>query len=508
MKLTETSEEPKEGTEPTNASFDQTAVEEAQQQKGKAFFRLPFVQFGLGLFIGMGLMFFAVFSYRQITGANQALSRTDIEKIDQAYTTLAQGYVKKLSAKQLVNGAIKGMAEATEDPFTQYLNEKETASFSESMDAQFEGIGATLSVVSKRILIMAPIKGSPAEKAGLLPNDEITRVNGQSTDGKSLTDVVAKVRGKKGTPVTLTIKRGSKEQDFKIIRDAIPIQTVNASIDKKHPEVGRIEVTNFSKPTQTELETAIKQLREKGAKRFVLDFRGNPGGLLDQALSIANMFVKNGDNLMQTEDRQKQRVIYKASDQLGHFKVTEPTVLLINGGSASASEIVAAALNESAHVPLIGEKSFGKGTVQTVRELTKKTELKYTISKWLTPNGHWIHRKGIRPTDPVEPSKGSKLLMVMAGDKLEKGKENEEVLNLNLVLRELGYKIPATMTYEATTEEAIKAFQSAHQLSATGKVDEDTAVALTKALRDQLKEQDPQMDAAVKKVLELKENGQ
>ncbi|RLK63396.1 PDZ domain-containing protein [Atopobacter sp. AH10] len=464
-----------------------------------------FFNFWTGLLSGVMIVLVCFIFYKTVRPTSQ-LKAKDIEKLDQVYSSLSNGYVKKLSSKQLVDGAIKGMAEATEDPFTQYLNEKDTASFSESMDAQFEGIGASLSLVSKRIIIIAPIKGSPAEKAGLEANDEIIKVNGRSVEGKSLAKVVASVRGKKGTEVRLTIKRGNKEQEYKLKRDTIPIETVNASIDEKHPEVGIIEVTNFAKPTSQELQAAIQSLRSKGVKRFVLDFRSNPGGLLDQALAIANMFVKNGQNLMQTEDRDHKRVIYKASDQLGSLKVTEPTVMLINGGSASASEIVAGALKESAGIPLVGEKSFGKGTVQTVQELANKTELKFTVNKWLTPKGNWIHRLGIQPTDPIEPAKASKLLMVISSDKLVKGKENEEILNLNLVLRELGYQLPAAITYDDSTESAIKSFQQAHHLKVTGQVDDDTAASLTQSLRDQLKTQDPQKDAAIKKVLELNYN--
>ncbi|HCS93677.1 MAG TPA: PDZ domain-containing protein [Bavariicoccus seileri] len=424
------------------------------------------------------------------------LSEEAINQLNTIYNTLYNNYVEKIDEDALVKGALSGMTSATNDPYTEYLDETQTQSLTETTDSEFEGIGATLSQDGGKIIIIAPIKETPADKAGLQANDQITAVDGNPVDGKALTEVVQEIRGKKGTDVVITIKRGSQTQDYTITRDSIPVTTVTANIDEQDKSIGYIQITNFARPTAEELETTIKDLREQGAKRFVIDLRQNPGGLLDQAIAISNMFVPDDKTIVEIESRSHDKQSYKASEALGEFKVTEPTVALIDGGSASASEIVAGAINQSGEVPLVGSNSFGKGTVQNVLDLTDKTELKFTIAKWLTPDGSWIHKKGIKPEYVVERPSYASLLVVSPDEDIAYKKENEKVLNLNQVLAALNYDVEPSIRFDDATKAAIEAFQRDSNLNVTGTLDDDTAAQMTIKLRDKIKENDTQLDKA------------
>ena len=208
------------------------------------------------------------------------------------------------------------------------------------------------------------------------------------------------------------------------------------------------------------------------------------------------MFVPDDKTIVEIESRSQDKQSYKASEALGEFKVTEPTVALIDGGSASASEIVAGAINQSGEVPLVGSNSFGKGTVQNVLDLTDKTELKFTIAKWLTPDGSWIHKKGIKPDYVVERPSYASLLVVSPDEDIAYKKENEKVLNLNQVLAALNYDVEPSIRFDDATKAAIEAFQSDGNLNVTGTLDDDTAAQMTIKLRDKIKENDTQLDKA------------
>ncbi|WP_025729445.1 S41 family peptidase [Atopobacter phocae] len=428
------------------------------------------------------------------------ISETNVKKLDRTYKLLKNIHLEELSEDDLINGAVRGMTEATGDPYTQYLDEEETNSFTETIESAFEGIGATLSQEGAHVIIMSPIKDAPAEKAGLLPNDEIIAVDGKDIKGLTLQKVVNRVRGKKGTEVTLTIKRGASNQDITIKRDSIPIHTVQGRLADEAPTVGIIEINGFSRPTADELEKEVKRLREQGAKQFVLDLRQNPGGLLDQALKVSNMFLKNGDVILKVTGRNRSDEVFKAGKEYGTFKITEPTVVLVDEGSASASEIVAGALSQSAHIPLLGTTTFGKGTVQTTESITDRTELKFTMSKWLTPDGIWIHGKGIQPNHLIERPTYSKLMMVLPSDDLVWQAENEKVLNVNRLLRALDYSVEPSISYSKQTKQAVEAFQRDHQLPVNGTIDDETASQMTRAIREKIKENDVQLKQAIKEV--------
>ena len=427
------------------------------------------------------------------------LTNEDLKKLELVYDTLVNGYVdKNISKDDLINGALKGMAEATGDPYTNYLVNDETAAIDETMTGSFGGIGAELRSENNRVIISNTREGTPAQKIGLQENDAILKVNGEDMEGKSISYVVSKVRGEVGTDVTLTIQRGTQELEVKITRAKIAIETVKGTVDSTDATIGHVQINSFAKNTAKEVEKAVTDLREKGVKKFIFDVRYNPGGLLDQAIMIANMFVDDGKTILNVENRDGQIKSYNASKDYGTFKITEPYVLLVNEGSASASEILAAALKESADAKLIGKKTYGKGTVQSVIEVGDNAELKYTIAKWLTPNKTWIHKTGIEPTEEVSMPDYYNITIIDTREVVKEGAVSDNVKTIETILKGLGYDVTADGYFDSKTTEAVKEFQKSKGLSETGEVDEKTGTALMSAIRDALKANDTQYKAAVK----------
>ena len=427
------------------------------------------------------------------------LTNEDLKKLELVYDTLVNGYVdKNISKDDLINGALKGMAEATGDPYTNYLVNDETAAIDETMTGSFGGIGAELRSENNRVIISNTREGTPAQKIGLQENDAILKVNGEDMEGKSISYVVSKVRGEVGTDVTLTIQRGTQELEVKITRAKIAIETVKGTVDSSDATIGHVQINSFAKNTAKEVEKAVTDLREKGVKKFIFDVRYNPGGLLDQAIMIANMFVDEGKTILNVENRDGQIKSYNASKDYGTFKITEPYVLLVNEGSASASEILAAALKESADAKLIGKKTYGKGTVQSVIEVGDNAELKYTIAKWLTPNKTWIHKTGIEPTEEVSMPDYYNITIIDTREVVKEGAVSDNVKTIETILKGLGYDVTADGYFDSKTTEAVKEFQKSKGLSETGEVDEKTGTALMSAIRDTLKANDTQYKAAVK----------
>ena len=431
--------------------------------------------------------------------SSDTLTNEELKKLELVYDTLVNGYVdKNINKDDLINGALKGMAEATGDPYTNYLVNDETAAIDETMTGSFGGIGAELRSENNRVIISNTREGTPAQKIGLQENDVILKVNGEDMEGKSISYVVSKVRGEVGTDVTLTIQRGTQELEVKITRAKIAIETVKGTVDSTDATIGHVQINSFAKNTAKEVEKAVTDLREKGVKKFIFDVRYNPGGLLDQAIMIANMFVDEGKTILNVENRDGQIKSYKASKDYGTFKITEPYVLLVNEGSASASEILAAALKESADAKLIGKKTYGKGTVQSVIEVGDNAELKYTIAKWLTPNKTWIHKTGIEPTEEVSMPDYYNITIIDTREVVKEGAVSDNVKTIETILKGLGYDVTADGYFDSKTTEAVKEFQKSKGLSETGEVDEKTGTALMSAIRDALKANDTQYKAAVK----------
>ena len=427
----------------------------------------------------------------------QQLSKQELFQIEKVFFYLKQANIdKNITNEQLIQGALKGMAESVGDPYTTFLVNDETAQLDETVNGSFGGIGAELKSDQSRVVISTTMEGSPSQQVGLQADDVITKVDGEDMTGKTISEVVKKVRGEVGTDVVLTIERAGTSLEVKLTRASIAINTVKAELDKEDATIGHIRITSFAKNTAQELEKAVKELTEKGAKSLVFDVRYNPGGLLDQAQKVANMFLKDGETIVQIEDGMGNKKIYKASSDIGTFKITQPYVLLVNEGSASASEILAAAIKEGANGQIVGTKTYGKGTVQSVVDITDNSELKYTNAKWLTPKGNWIHKEGVTPTKEVNLPDYVFLKIIDARETLKVGTVSQNVLSVETILKGLGYSVTADGYFDETTQNAVKVYQQKEGLTVTGEVNEDTAQKLMNSVRVLIQENDTQYQAA------------
>ncbi|MFC6171276.1 S41 family peptidase [Loigolactobacillus jiayinensis] len=455
----------------------------------------------LAFFVGIFLTILVV-GLNNRTSQSLDTSTAGFSKISQVYQTISQQYYRKTDKTKLINGAIKGMINSLDDPYSEYLAGSDASDLDNTISGSFEGIGAEIQKKGNYIEIVSPIAGSPAKKAGLKANDVITAINGKSTAGWSATKATNQIRGKKNTKVTLTIKRGKQSFKVNLKRDVIPVKTVNARIDKTHPTVGYIQITSFSEPTFKEVKAAITKLRKQGAKSFVLDVRSNPGGIMQQALKISSMFVANGKPLMQVKARTGAATVYKAGkSQDGGFKVKEPVKVLIDDGSASASEIFAAALNQSANVELIGTKSFGKGTVQQVSQLDKHSEFKITVAKWLTPNGSWINKRGLTPNITAKYPSYAYLPVVSDKKTYQLDDVSSKIKTLQKELKAVGQD-PGTINgyFSTTTQQAVTAFQAANDLDQTGKLDTATIDKLQTMITKKISDNDVAYNKAVEQL--------
>lgn len=312
----------------------------------------------------------------------------------------------KIDQNKLIYGAAKGMVEASGDPYTTFFDPEEAKSFNEDISGFFDGIGLQIEIKDKRLTVVAPLKNTPAFKAGILAGDEIANVNGTSTVGMSTSKAVSLIKGEKGTEVTLTIFRQgwSETKDFKLIRDTIKVPTVEV----EYKEVGGKKIAHFtifqfSETVYDDFRESANEILKSGAQGMILDLRNNPGGFLDRTQWIAGWFLKERDIVLQERNRSGQGYEtqnYYAGGPSSFLSM--PMVVLINSGSASASEILTAALRDNRNVDIIGETSFGKGSVQRVFDLSDHSSVKITIAKWLTPKGEAIDGQGIKPTIEVK----------------------------------------------------------------------------------------------------------
>lgn len=444
------------------------------------------------LIIGAGGMYFAkgtVFegaspndsqTEQEQSEADSGQNDAQFEEVRKAYETISGNYFKDVDKKKLLDGAVQGMVKTLDDPFSSYMDAKTAKQFSESLSSSFEGIGAEVSMVNGKVTIISPIKDSPAEKAGVQPNDQIISIDGKKIEGLNLNEAVLKIRGKKGSTVTLGINRqGSPDLlKVKVKRDKIPLETVDSSSIKQDGHtMGLIAINSFSEGTAEEFGEALKKLEGKGMDGLVIDLRGNPGGYLGSVLNIGNMIIPNNKPIVQVAEQNgnTEKTFSKLKTPKDY-----PIVGLIDDGSASAAEILSADLHEGGGYPLVGTKSFGKGTVQTEFNIGQG-KMKLTVSKWLTPDGNWIHKKGIKPTVKAKQPDyfHSRQITVKKGETLKYDGNGDRIKNAQQMLQGLGFETGREDGYFGEqTKTAVKAFQRTSDLSVTGKIDTKTASAL------------------------------
>lgn len=339
-------------------------------------------------------MLVALFGAGFLAGKSPAKGESSYRGLDafvEVLDKVERNYVDPVQPDQLVNGAISGMMKRL-DPFSQYLDRADYADLRTITEGQFGGLGIVISIRDNYPTVISPVEGTPAYSLGIQSGDVIVKIDGVSTRGYSSEDAVKKLRGPEGTPVTITIAReGEKEREVSITRELIHVKSVPYAF-LVSPGVGYLRVSTFSETTGEEVRAAIARLDQLGAKSLVLDLRDNPGGLLNQAVDVVENFVPKGSLVVFTKGRTAgaNTKIY-AETSRAHDE--RPLVVLVNGGSASAAEIVAGAIQDLDRGLLVGTTSFGKGSVQSLIELRdKSTALKLTTAKYYTPSGRSIHR--------------------------------------------------------------------------------------------------------------------
>lgn len=315
-----------------------------------------------------------------------------------AYQNLKNKFVEpeKITEQKVLYGAISGMAKSLEDPYTVFFNPEEAERFEQELSGFFDGIGIELGIKKGQLTIIAPLEGTPAQKAGLRPGDKIVKIGDKETAEMTTEEAVSLIRGAKGTQVSLTIYRQSwrETKEFKITRDTIKIPSLKWEL--KNDDIAYIHIYNFSQNLPADFNRTAMEILNSPARKIILDLRNNPGGYLEIAQDIAGWFLEK-DKVVVIEDfgQKKERKQYKTN---GNASLSQyPIVILINEGTASAAEILAGALRDNSGVVLIGEKSFGKGSVQEGVVLKDSSYLKITIANWLTPKGVSISEKGLEP---------------------------------------------------------------------------------------------------------------
>ncbi|WP_011582763.1 MULTISPECIES: S41 family peptidase [Chelativorans] len=312
-------------------------------------------------------------------------------------------YVTPPDDKKLIENAINGMLTSL-DPHSSYLNAEAAQDMRVQTKGEFGGLGIEVTMENELVKVVAPIDDTPASRAGILSGDLIEKIDGEEVRGMTLNDAVDKMRGLVNTPIELTVLREgqSKPLTFKIIRDTIKVKAVKSRVEGD--DIGYLKITSFTEKTTDDLRAAIedirKQVPEDKLKGYVLDLRLNPGGLLDQAVNVSDAFLERGE-VVSTRGRESGDIA-RFSSQAGDLTGGKPLVVLINGGSASASEIVAGALKDHRRATLVGTRSFGKGSVQTIIPLGENGALRLTTALYYTPSGESIQGKGITPDIKVE----------------------------------------------------------------------------------------------------------
>ena len=354
------------------------------------------------MFFSLGLGFFACLSFVKIfnNGRSYMALSNDLSKFVDTYYAIKDNYYGELDNEKLVDSAIKGMISAVGDEYTSYSDTDDADNFKQTVSGIYEGIGCTVGVnLDNKIVVVDMFKDSPAEKAGLKVGDVIIKIDGEDFVGKSSTDMSNYVKSSKNSKVVLTIIRDEETMELDVERKKIEIPYVSGEvITKDDMKIGYIDISLFSSTIYDQFKRELEELEKENISGLVIDVRGNSGGYLSGVTDILNLFLKKGDVIYQLESGNKKQIKKDTTKE----KRSYPVAVLVNGGSASASEILASAIKESYNGYVVGTKTYGKGTVQQTTTLPDGSMVKYTVQKWLTPNGNWINEVGVEPTDTVE----------------------------------------------------------------------------------------------------------
>lgn len=414
----------------------------------------------------------------------EGLRQDEVDKLNKAMSLIEKRYLLPADRKKLLDGAVQGMVESLSDPYSVYKPEDEAEQYMDALQGAFTGIGAELRIENGTVVVESPIRGSPAERAGLQPRDVLLSINGESLYGLTLSEAVTKIRGPKGTKAKLKVQRAGRSEplDLELVRDRIDPETVSSEIGADG--IGHLFINQFTNETSAQVAEELAAMERQGLKVLVIDVRNNPGGYLQSVVEVADLLLEKGKPIVQSEYRDGHRKVDVAEHGAKNGK-RYPMVVLINKGSASASEILAGALKQSAGALLVGDTTYGKGTVQVHfnGELGDDSLIKLTVYKWLLPDGTWINEEGIEPDIRVAQPDYFLAWRLPRDRVLKPDSTGGDVENLQTILSGVGY--PADRSdgyYSPKTREAVERFQKDESLPPTGEVDAETAQRLEEKL--------------------------
>lgn len=424
----------------------------------------------------------------------------ELEDFYNVYSILRKYHYFDSDQTLLIDEAIRAMIAATDDPYTQYFNEEEFAEFMKNLETSFGGIGVMVSLEDGKIVVIDLLDGMPASNIGIEVGDIIVNVDGIDVTNKTVSEVALLISGDPDTTVKVTVKRGAEEIEYDVTRAIIPNITVFTDYNDEN-EVGTITVTSFGKNTDEDFDKAINELEAKNIKGLVIDLRNNGGGYLDTVFNMLSSLLPKDTLILKTED--KAGNIENFYTNRNTEKKDYDIVVLVNEYSASASEVFAAAMNEAGGYEVLGEVTYGKGSVQVSIPLDEQEDslIKITIKIWLTPNGNWINEIGVKPTIEVDQPDIYNTNLLIVDKNYIYDTVGAQVANMQAALKALGYDIDRTDGYFSTqTEIALRDFEATREeLTIDGILDEKTAYYINAEIFDVLKDKtnDYQLQQAI-----------
>lgn len=325
---------------------------------------------------------------------------SELKEFVDTYNDIVNNYYDKVNKEELIDAGIKGMINYLDDPYATYFDGTSSTNFNQTLEGNYEGVGIEVTLDNNKVKITKVFADTPAKKAGIKVGDYITKVNGESVEGKSLSDVVSLIKNAKNKEVEITITRDSQEKTMKVTRTTVDMPYTSSKVyEENGKKIGYLKIEMFSNNITKQVKKELESLKKKNIDKLVIDVRDNPGGYLTQVTEILSLFMTKKDVIYQLQTKNNKEKVYGTSSKATY---SYPVVVLINENSASASEILASAFKETYNAEIVGVNSYGKGTVQKTGDLNNGDTIKYTVQKWLTPKGNWINEKGVTPTKEVK----------------------------------------------------------------------------------------------------------
>lgn len=325
---------------------------------------------------------------------------SELKEFVDTYNDIVNNYYDKVNKEELIDAGIKGMINYLDDPYATYFDGTSSTNFNQTLEGNYEGIGIEVTLDNNKVKITKVFADTPAKKAGIKVGDYITKVNGESVEDKSLSDVVSLIKNAKNKEVEITITRDNQEKTMKVTRTTVDMPYTSSKVyEENGKKIGYLKIEMFANNITKQVKKEVESLKKKNIDKLVIDVRDNPGGYLTQVTEILSLFMTKKDVIYQLQTKNNKEKVYSTSSKATY---SYPVVVLINENSASASEILASAFKETYNAEIVGVNSYGKGTVQKTGDLNNGDTIKYTVQKWLTPKGNWINEKGVTPTKEVK----------------------------------------------------------------------------------------------------------